>query len=135
MPHKRGRGNPSLCWANMLLTSSRFSWLAELTSPAMSTAVIYAGSVRIPVYVNPEVDAVSLGMREHEAHGTSFFPPIMEFAVIYVQLCGWLMKQGCCVWQMKPMGLIFILEEACRFRQWQLVQIWHLYPCIKAVEA
>ena len=31
----------------------------------------------------------------------------MEFAVIFVQLCGWLMKQGCCVWQMKPMGLIF----------------------------
>ena len=59
----------------------------------------------------------------------------MEFAVIFVQLCGWLMKQECCVWQMKPMGLIFILEEVCRFRQWQLVQIWHLYPCIKAVEA
>lgn len=30
---------------------------------------------------------------------------------------------------------VFILAEVCRFRQWQLVQIWHLYPCIKAAEA
>ena len=28
-----------------------------------------------------------------------------------------------------------LLAEVCRFRQWQLVQIWHLYPCIKAAEA
>ena len=71
-----------------------------------------------------------------------FFPPIADDRYTFGQIAAtnalsdvYAMGGEPNVWQMKPMGLIFILEEACRFRQWQLVQIWHLYPCIKAVEA
>ena len=45
------------------------------------------------------------------------------------------MMQECCVWQMKPMELIFILAVVFRFLLWQQVQTWHLYPCTRAVEA
>ena len=59
----------------------------------------------------------------------------MEYAVIYVRSLRWHMMQECCVWQMKPMELIFILAVVFRFLLWQQVQTWHLYPCTRAVEA
>ena len=99
--------------------------------------------------MNPEVDqrlGISLGMRrEQVAKAIKEHPNAVAVLVnnpTYYGICSDLRaivrmahEAGMLCLADEAMGLIFILEEACRFRQWQLVQIWHLYPCIKAVEA